>query len=229
MTERLDPDRVRVCTLVAWVVFLAACANPVGSDSETYLVRVGESTLSAADFKRAFEIAKTAYPHNEMQQPGVLNAMLGQLLNQSIEELVLLERARELGIHVGEAEIESHIAVIKRDYPAGAFDQMLLEHAVSMQMWKRRLTVRLIMERVVEEELKGRIALTEKEISAHYDAHYRSRPAAQENPREVNAAMVAQLRRKKAEGAYRTWMDNLRKRYPVELNPQQWNQICVVR
>ena len=213
---------ILVIIMAVWV----GCTNSGPAENKDYLVRVRNSAISVGEFKKVFEIAKSAYTHNEMQKPPAYRAAQQRLLNQLTEELILIERAKDLEIQIAESEIESAVADIKSDYPEGAFEKMLLEHAVSYPTWKKRLERRLLMEKVIDEELKHRITIEPNEILAYYDAHVRSKADDFQKPVDINEVIVMQLRRKKAESAYLAWIKMLQKEYTIEINQKQWEKIA---
>jgi hypothetical protein len=87
------------------------------------------------------------------------------------EELVIDRRAGELGIQLDDAELEAAIQEIKKDYPEDEFEQMLLESAIPFSLWKDRLRVRLLMEKVVDRELVQPVEITTQDIEDYYSAH----------------------------------------------------------
>jgi len=215
--------------IVLILVCLPGCSD-IGTDAvDAYLVRVGDQIVSVIDFNKAFEIAKTAYPHNIIQNPDDYKEAQIRLLNQMTEELILLERARELEIRVTEEELESAIAKIKEDYPdEETFEQTLLEYAVSYQSWRKGLKTRLLMDKLVERELKNRIVITPEEIAKYYKEHYSREqvgPEPGESPQQIDTMIIDQLRREKTEAAYKSWIDNLQKRYAIEINKKEWEKI----
>ena len=50
-------------------LYLNGCSAPHNGTGEEYLVRIGDRVVTVADFSKAFEIAKTAYPQSSMQNP----------------------------------------------------------------------------------------------------------------------------------------------------------------
>ena len=222
-------DRYRKIMVLGCITVLiltgSACTGSSPENEDDVLIRVGGRVLTPMDFKTAFEIAKSAYPHNEMQKPSELKAIQSRLLNQLTEELILLERARELDISVTESEIDAAVSAVKKDYPEGTFDETLLEYAVSFDTWKQRLKLRLLMEKVVEQELKDEISITAKDVLSYYEANYPLKPQKEQGSENKNKVMVEQLRRKKAEDAYREWINKLHDRYPIHINTEQWEKI----
>jgi len=214
------------------LLLLAAIAGCSGSEQAAkgeFLIRVGEAVITEVEFNKAFEIAKAAYPHNIMQNPEDYREAQIRLFNQMTEELILLERARELNISVSDEEVEKSIARIKADYPDDeVFEQTLLEYAVSYKTWKKGIKTRLLMEKLVEQELKDQIVITPAEIAKYYKENYghdKQKPGPAENSKEIDEIIIKHLRRKKTEKIYRSWIEEIQKRYKIEINQKKWEKI----
>jgi len=215
------------------VVFLAvcvftACTNSDSKAEKEYVIRVGDKVLTVLEFNKAFEIAKAAYPHNAMQDPVASREGRMRLLNQMTEQMLILERAEELGIKTSESDVEKAVLEMKADYPQDVFEQTLLEHAVTYHSWKDGLKNRLLMEKVVHEELGEQISVTPDEISKYYEEHYKGEtfPSdVEDGSKNINEIIIKSLRRKKLEEAYRPWIKNLQKRYTIEINKAQIEKI----
>jgi len=210
------------------LLFWSACEQKDTDLGKEVLIRVGDRVTTVLDFNNAFEIAKIAYDDNIKEQPEDLKNAQIRLLNQLTVEMILLERAEELGISITEAELEKAVSEIKSDYPEGEFEKTLLEMAVSYDFWKQRLRNRLILEKVIEAELNNQITITPEDISEYYQKNYESRDEESESVRkseDINEAIVKQLRRQKAEETYNSWIEELKGQYAVEINKDQWEKI----
>ena len=148
---------------------MTGCADSGPEPSDEYLIRVGDSVMTVVDFNRVFELAKTAYPHNALKDPVILKTFQFRLLSQLTEEVMLLERAKEINITVSDAEVEKAISEIKKDYPEGVFEETLLEQAVSYPAWKKAMKIRLIKEKVVAKELEEHVIITAGDISNYIE------------------------------------------------------------
>jgi hypothetical protein len=214
-------------SLLFWFLW-TGCDQKTSDYGNEVLLRVGDSVLTVLDFNEAFEISKTAYAHNIRQQSEDLRDAQMRLLNQLTVELLMLERAKELEISVSDDELEQAVSEIKSDYPEGQFEETLLEFAVSYDAWRNRLKTRLTMDKVVEAELKNRISISPEDISQYYQKNLEGQEAESDttqSPEDINEAIVKQLRREKAEQAYKTWIEDLKTKYDIEINSQQWDNI----
>lgn len=204
------------------------CEQKASDYGNEVLLRVGDRVVTVLDFKEAFEISKTAYAHNIRQQAEDLREAQIRLLNQLIIEMVILERAQELEISVSDDELQKAVSEIKSDYPEGEFEQTLIESAVSYDSWRGQLKTRLTIEKVIDAELKNRITISAEDIAQHYKKNYQDQevePDSGQSSQDINEAIVMQLRREKAEQAYNAWVEDLKAKYVIEINSEQWDEI----
>jgi hypothetical protein len=207
---------------------LSGCGQKDSDLGKEVLIRVGDRNMTVLEFNNAFEIAKIAYDNDITQHPEDLRNAQIRLLNELTVEMILLEQAQKLGISVSDAEIEKAVSEIKSDYPEGEFEKALLEYAVSYDSWKNRLKDRLIMDKVIQEELKSRITITAEDISEYYQKHYQGKEMESESAqtsKDINEAIVKQLRRQKAEQTYHSWIEALKAQYVIEINSELWEKI----
>jgi FKBP-type peptidyl-prolyl cis-trans isomerase (trigger factor) len=217
---------------VAWLVLwgLTGCANSDGPGAD-FLVRIGDHVLTTTEFNQDFEIVKAAYPSNLRQNSEELQEAQLRLLNQLVDELVLVVKAQELGIQVSDEELNQAVAEIKQDYPDDLFQQTLLEQAVSYDAWEKRLKTRLLIDKVIDRDLKEKIVISADDIATYYEQHYKKQSPqgdSVKNPEvesNINEFIIRALRRKKAEEAYKDWITGLKKKYHIEINRRQWEKI----
>jgi len=206
----------------------AGCMNAGSNSDNEHLIRVSDRVLTVLEFNQAFEISKTAYPHNLRNEPdNFKNAQL-RLLNQLMVEMIILERAEELGLYVSDEELEKAVAEIKNDYPEDTFEKTLLELAVSYKSWETRLRNRLLMEKVVDSELKNQIVITPEDIGAYYEKNFKMQGPDTDSSKkmeDINEMMIKHLRQEKTEEAYKKWIKELKQRYTIEINSVQWEKI----
>ncbi len=213
--------------LFVWAVCIG-CSDSKKQASPDVLIQVNDSVITVDAFDRAVESATADFPSKMDIDAGLLNDTRLRILNQLIERLILLERARELNIQVDDAELDGVIASIKSDYPKGEFDQVLIEQAVSYNQWKNDLHIRLLMEKVVDHELTPRIHITPEEISDYYEAHYKTLESDADKETDVSnieAIIVQQVRNSKKEAMYRDWMKALEQQYTLNVNQAAWDRM----
>ena len=212
-----------ICFL--WVGYtLAGCSDSEHKQRDEYFVKVVDRTITVSDFNKAFKIAKNAYPQNRIQRPDVAQEVRLRLIQQMIEEMTLLERAEELGITMTDSQVEKALKDIKRDYPDNVFQEILLEYAIPYQSWREGLKTRLLMEKVIAQELGDKIEITHDDISKYYEEHFEADdtpPDVNEVSKDTNNIIIKILRKEKMEKAYTPWIKKLKKKYAFEINKKE--------
>ena len=210
------------------VCSFSGCSNSEQKRSEEYFIKVGGRGITVSDFNTAFEIAKTAYSYNTVRQAVTLREARLRLVGEMVEEMIVLERAEELGIEITKMEVEQAAENIKVDYPDTVFQQMLLEYAVPYHTWEKRLETRLLMEKVIAEDLGNQIEITPDDMAKYSKERSKDDSITseiEEGSKETDEIIIKNLRRKKMEKAYSSWMEKLIKIYPVEINKELWGKI----
>jgi len=212
-----------ICIL--WVgVTLIGCSDVEHKQKDEYLIKVGNKTISVADFNKAFEVAKNAYPQNSIEQPEVIRKVRWRLVQQMTEEMILLQRAEELGVTINDSEVEKTLEELKKDYPDNVFQEILLEYAIPYRSWREGLKTRLLMQKVIAKELGDKIEITNDDISTYYEEHFKDDDTSsdvKEVPEDVNNIIKNILRKEKMEKAYASWIEELKKNYAVEINKKE--------
>ena len=212
-----------ICFL--WVGYtLVGCSDVEHKQKDEYFIKVGNRTITVADFNKAFEIAKNAYPHNSIQQPDVIREARLRLVQQMTEEMILLQRAEELGVTIKDSEVEKNLEELKRDYPDNVFQEILLEYAIPYRSWREGLKTRLLMEKVIAKELGDHIEITHDDISKYYEEHFKdddTSSVVKEVPEDINNIIKKILRKEKMEKTYAPWIEKLKNNYVVEINKKE--------
>ncbi|MBW2604398.1 MAG: SurA N-terminal domain-containing protein [Deltaproteobacteria bacterium] len=203
---------------------MAGCSDFENKQRSEYFIKVGDRTITVADFNKAFEIAKNAYPENRIQRPDAVREARFRLVRQMTEEMILLERAEELGITITDSQIEKALRDIKKDYPDNVFEEILLEYAITYPSWKEGLKTRLLMEKVITQELGHKIEITHDDISKYYEEHFKddsTSPDVKAVSKDINDIIIKILRKEKMEKAYASWIKKLKNKYAVEINKKE--------
>ena len=218
---------------LSWMmaILLMGCGRNSADITQTELIRVGESRISVREFKQIRDMSQDYDWQADNLDANERTSKDLRLLDQITEELLIKEYAKSSNIEVTKAEVDAAVRNIKSDYPEDTFEQVLLENAISYDLWRKRLAVRLLIDKVIEKELENHVVITPKDISSYYHKHYegkqdrRSTDETQGKRDDINQTIVKRLRKLKAEKAYKNWIQGLQKTYPVQVNWAAWKQL----
>jgi hypothetical protein len=216
----------------AWIFLiilsLLTCRDTSTRGEEYYLIRVGDEIFTTEEFQQSFEAAKISYLDEILAYPETLHEIQTRHLNEIIEELIVLERAKELHLEISDQELENAVWKIKKDYPEESFEQTLMEKAICFSRWKESLRIKLLKDRVIFEELEKNITIINEEIKDFYESYFDSTFIIPENEKKavlLSQEIIRQLRKEKAKEQYPSWIKELWIRYDVKLNKAAWSKI----
>jgi len=189
-------------------------------ETHDYLLKCGTMIISIDDFSEELEMKRVAYPYSIQKNINEYNQLVMRLAAQLAEELVLKRVAAEKGIAVTEQQAIEAETRFRADYPGSTFETMLLENAVTYPWWKKKFKTRLLIDRLIEEEINKKLEITAGEITQYYERYKKARDI---DSTDTEAAisesdLVKRLRMKKTEENYSQWIEALKNEYPVEIN-----------
>ena len=215
------------------------CQDRGATSQSDYLLRVGQRTITIEAFQKALRLARS----DELVEvdPAETNwtALRIQLLNQLIVSNLLLQRAEALELSITTQELREAQEEIIADYPPGEFEKTLLQQAIDYDEWSAALAERLLIQKVIDLDLKAAEPLTEEDYksldtdqlvqylqagSQDADAT-RSETAAADRPLTDPDALLAYMQLTKKQNAFDVYIDSLKQEYPVEINIAAWNQL----
>jgi peptidyl-prolyl cis-trans isomerase C/foldase protein PrsA len=115
-----------------------------------------------------------------------IRAFKRALLDDLIDRTLVLNAAREAGIHVPPEKVDSEILKLQAEYHGSGFSEALAESQLSQQDLRERTRIRLTMERYFADEVFARVAVTDKEIETYYKEH----PDEFTVPEQIRAAQI---------------------------------------
>jgi parvulin-like peptidyl-prolyl isomerase len=136
---------------------------------EAVLVRVNDSILTVGDFRNRLEVEVAQYP--EPPAGDDLRKFAGQLFNAIVDEMVLLERAREKRIRVEDEMLDRQIDALREEnnlQDDAAFEQALASAGLTVDVLKERYRKTMLIQRTAQSEVSP-TEITEEEIRQRYE------------------------------------------------------------
>lgn len=168
-------------TLLAALV-VGALGTAVSAEIlEQVLVKVNGEIVTQTEFHRIQLSALRELP-TPPDPNGVSDAELSKLLAQVtpraivtlIDEMLLMQRAKEMGLSVGDAQFTQVLDSIKKDNKIeseAAFEAALKSEGLTLPQLRQMLSKRILISQVQQREVGNRIDVTEAEERAYYDSH----------------------------------------------------------
>ncbi|HIL26108.1 MAG TPA: hypothetical protein EYG21_01755, partial [Nitrospinaceae bacterium] len=93
-----------------------------------------------------------------------------KLIADQIGQTLLLQKGKELGAKITDSIIAKQIKKIKSSYKSDAiFEHELKNQKLTFEQFKKNLKVDLVMQHVIDREIKPNIKINEKEIKSFYE------------------------------------------------------------
>lgn len=157
----------------------AALAGAVRSEDKQYLLDrvvavVNNEVVTQSEFDAIFrpiyEQVKRAYQGSDLNRE--LQDIRMKLLNQLIEDKLVAQEAKKLGIEVGESEIREEMANFKKQFgDEAAFLRKMEEEHVRLGDIEARFRERIAIEKLHQYLIRGRIVISPNEVEDYYRSH----------------------------------------------------------
>jgi len=101
------------------------------------------------------------------------NIPLKDVLQHIVVETIQVQRAKELGLRVPDEAIDSYIENFMKEnhLDNDSFDKLLKDWGITLDAYREEVRRRILISKVVNLEVKSRIAVPEEEAREYYDKH----------------------------------------------------------
>jgi peptidyl-prolyl cis-trans isomerase SurA len=116
-----------------------------------------------------------ASPENEELKKAITE-ITPELILAAVDELLLIQRGHELGYTLGDEQFKNIVENIKKENKIETEEQFqaaLKQENLTMPELRKSLEKQMLVSRVQQNEVMGKIAVTEGEAKAYYEAHKR--------------------------------------------------------
>lgn len=134
------------------------------------LATVNGEPIARADFEQ--QLAREAQAmEGGPRTPDQVAPYKQALLDTMVQHLLLLQAARDAGVAVTSDEVDRRVLALSSEYPAGTFDEALAQSQTTRAALIRSTREALTIEKLLQQQVFERIAVTEDQLRRHYDEH----------------------------------------------------------
>jgi peptidyl-prolyl cis-trans isomerase SurA len=111
---------------------------------------------------------------NDEQLKKVLAEVTPQLLVNAVDELLLLQRGRELGLHLGDDQFKQVVNNIRKEQgltDEATFQKALAQENMTIDDLRKQLERQMLIEQVQRQEVGSKLSITEEEARQYYARH----------------------------------------------------------
>jgi parvulin-like peptidyl-prolyl isomerase len=166
------------------LVLVSSLVFPARADEilERILVKVNGDIISKTDLEQRqisyLRQRNMAAAEQDLSSDAELRKALAEatpeIIADAIDELLLSQRGRELGYRLTEEQFKSILENIKKEnniLTDEQFNAALAQEGMTMADLRRALERQMLISRVTQQEILGRVGLTEEEARAYYAQH----------------------------------------------------------
>ncbi len=180
----MTPTRA-LCIVVLAAAWLA-CRKPAEPPVDPRVVAtVNDEVITRADFEaelsRELQAVDSA-PHT----PEQVEPFKRVLLDTLIDKTLLLQAAKQSNLTLSPDEVDRRMLRLSSDFGAEGFDEALSKGQLSVTEFRRKTEALLLTEKLFQEQVYPRVAVTEEAIRQYYEQH----PGEFQEPEQVRAAQI---------------------------------------
>lgn len=129
------------------------------------------SELEAAVSPYTSQIQTAAYSPEEKQE--MLFKVRRDILDRMIDRKLTEQKGKALGVSVSESEVDQRIERIKEEefLTEEALRKALADEGYTLEEYRKRIKSQLLGIKLINREVKSKVAITEDEIRAYYENH----------------------------------------------------------
>ena len=169
-------------TAAALVLSIAAVAVPRADIIEQVLVKVNGEIFTKSDLEdrqvqalrqTGQQVDLKANP-SDAQLRQMLDEITPELIVNVIDEILVVQRGRELGYKITDEQFNSYIENIKKESKIETeeqFQSALKQENMTLADLRKNIEKTAIVSRVQQNEVVGKVAVSEEEARAYYEAH----------------------------------------------------------
>jgi peptidyl-prolyl cis-trans isomerase SurA len=143
-------------------------ATPVATVSADTWAVVDGHAITREDVDKAYRRAQDSSQAVSAEE--VLAAKLS-LLNDLITQQILLDKARALKLEVPQNELDTAYANAKKNITDETFQEELTRRGLTPEDMREGLRREMLTQKVIEQEVGAKIAVTDQEVSRYFDAN----------------------------------------------------------
>jgi peptidyl-prolyl cis-trans isomerase SurA len=184
MKKLLTPVVLAASLLIVPVSMRAAAPGGTGGEIlEQVLVKVNGDIITKTELEqRQVAVLRQklngqvdpASLKNDEQLKKMLAEVTPEVLVNAVDELLLLQRGRELGLKLGDDQFKQVVANIRKEQglqDEDKFQKALAQENMTMEDLRKQLERQMLIEQVQRQEVGSKLTITEAEAQQYYDRH----------------------------------------------------------
>jgi len=167
----------RVAVPIAVLALTLGVSRPSAEIIEQVLVKVNGDIITKTDFeRRQVQVlrAKGVQARDDAALKKAIEEITPDLIVDTIDELLMTQRGRELGQKFSDEEFDKVVANIRKENKLDsdeAFQAALKQEGMTMADLRKSLERQMLISRVTQREVMDKVSITEQEAREYHAAH----------------------------------------------------------
>jgi peptidyl-prolyl cis-trans isomerase SurA len=174
-------NKLKVCGQVAVVISLLVGPTPRAEIIEQILVKVNGEIFTKTDLEtrqvaalrqKGLQFDKNDVTDEQLQQ--ALSSVTPQIMVEAVSEMLIVQRGKELGYRLTDEQFKSIVDNIRKENKLDTEERFLAalkQENMTMADLRRQIERNVIVSRVQQAEVFGKIAISEDEARKYYEEH----------------------------------------------------------
>jgi peptidyl-prolyl cis-trans isomerase SurA len=164
----IQKAKIRICTAFCLALFFIPEGSRAAEEIDRIVAVVNDDLITLSELKES-EKKTSARPDS----PGAPKDER-DVLEQMIEQKLLEQEARKMGISVTDREVDSAIEGVKKQFNLTdeQLNEVLKKQNLTPEAFREQWRTQILSNKVVGTQVKGQIAVTEDEIKKYYEENY---------------------------------------------------------
>ncbi|MBI3663580.1 MAG: peptidylprolyl isomerase [Acidobacteria bacterium] len=152
--------------VLALVVSFGACKKESAPGPDVWAAVNGKE-IKRDEVEKYFR-SRTNPEGQEPSQEEALSLKLN-IIDELINNEILLERAKKMGLEAGDGEVEDKFTEFKSPFTEDEFQRQLKERGVTVDDLKRDLRRQLTIQKLINREVVAKVSITDQDVNDFYN------------------------------------------------------------
>ena len=161
-------------SLFLLLVLLGALASPVTAKTLSRIAAVvNDQIITTYQLEKTLSQALAQNPNSNQMTAGQFDQLRSQVLEKLINDKLLEQRIKELGLEVTDPELTAAIEDVqhKNNLSSAALEQALAAQGMSMAQYREQLKTEILRYKLLGREVNYKIMVTNNEVRQYFRDH----------------------------------------------------------
>ncbi len=135
---------------------------------------VNDEVITQSELDQFLAPIYDQYKSNNLSQGELaskMNEARQSLLNQLIEDKLVYQEAKRLGVQVTEEEVTARLNEFKEKFKSDDFEKLLVSQGLTISKLRDRYREQLAIQKLHQHEVRSKVIVTPKDIEGYYRSH----------------------------------------------------------